>query len=295
MSVMSSKNAARLSIFCAVLAVLVWLWESDTAMDAMVLFVTAGIIPGTGVVLTPEQMYIFMGLVMLLVVLLLCKKAMGRGRQNMRIFWRGGHAAVHAYREAVQQAGSKAVQPGMVVSVPALAIKHTRVAAAPSVSEAVEAPAVVPTERPVAAYKATSKAKHTKDNVVTQPTTEDRPVIVITVPGGPGHLKQLWQRMQPTVLASAGRVLEAILQGMHVVDVWVRRAIEAIRAYAVQSWEWAEPRIRTMDKQIEYAVKGNKHSAAALKAGDAAVKSAVAYSTLIRTKMGQRMTRTPEK
>lgn len=290
---MSSKNAARLSIFCAVLAVLVWLWESDTAMDAMVLFVTAGIIPGTGVVLTPEQMYIFMGLVMALVVLLLCKKAMGRGAQNMRIFWRGGHAAVHAYKEAIQHAGATAMQPGAVVSVPALAIKHARVAASPAVTEAVK-PQAAPEKAHITA-KAPKKAAHvTTDNAASE-TAEDRPVIVITVPGGPGRLKQLWQRMQPMLLAWAGRILETILQGMHTVDIWVRRAIETVRVYAIDAWAWAEPRIRAFDKQIETALKGNRHSAAALKLGDAAVKSALAYSTLIRTKMGHRMTRTPEK
>jgi hypothetical protein len=49
-----------------------------------------------------------------------------------------------------------------------------------------------------------------------------------------------------------------------------------------------------LDKNIEQAVKGNKQAAAVLRAGAVAAKTTRAYSTLVRTKMGQRLSRTPE-
>ncbi len=43
-----------------------WLWQSDAAMNAVVLFCTAGVVPFSGTVLTPAQMYLFLGAVLLL-------------------------------------------------------------------------------------------------------------------------------------------------------------------------------------------------------------------------------------
>jgi len=45
-----------------------WLWHSDAALNALILFCTAGVVPITGKVLTPEQMYLVMGGVLLVSV-----------------------------------------------------------------------------------------------------------------------------------------------------------------------------------------------------------------------------------
>jgi hypothetical protein len=268
---MSSKNAARLSLFCAVLAVLIWLWESDSALNAVVLFITAGEVPGTGVILTPGQMYIVMAVVLSLGIILLFGGAIANGMQYVRIFWRGGRVAARAYKEALHtptsaltEASGMVIRPTAVVNVPALAIKHTKAA------------------------QSTAAAAH----ITKRQKSES--AVVITIPGGPGHIALRWRRIRPVLIVATGRVLELIVRGMHTADIWMRRGIVLVQTYTVQAWRWTEPRIRVLDKNIEQAVKGNKQAAAVLRAGAVAAKTTRAYSTLVRTKMGQRLSRTPE-
>lgn len=275
---MSSKNAAKLSIFCAAIAVVMWLWESDSALDALFTFVTAGEVPGTDVILTTDQTYVVVGALLLVVLVLLFRRNIGRSIRHSRIFWRGGRAAVKAYKQAVAEAGGQILRAGSIVtSVPALAVKYTTLGDGHTGKK---------TGAKAQAAHARKQRHHASE--------EERPAVVITVPAMPSRLSVWWEQARPVIIAAFGRALAWCLAGVGMAEVGVRRAAAVIRTYAIAAWRYTEPRIRAFDKKIEQTLKGNKRSAAALRGTTAAYQTALARIALLRTRSSDRLRRAPE-
>jgi hypothetical protein len=81
---MSTKAIVVLGLFGAAFVALKMMWDSDAALDAIILFGTAGVVPGTGVILTPAQVYMVLAAVLVLSVLLIFGKDIWRGVRRVR-------------------------------------------------------------------------------------------------------------------------------------------------------------------------------------------------------------------
>lgn len=86
---MSNKTIVKLGLFFAGIIGLWQLWESDTAIDAIVVFSTSGIVPGTGIVLSPEQVYMVLGGFLVLVIMALFWKQTSRPFRALLRLWQG--------------------------------------------------------------------------------------------------------------------------------------------------------------------------------------------------------------
>jgi uncharacterized membrane protein len=73
------KKTLILVVFGLAALVTVWdLLQIDAFDNAMLQFATAGVVPGTGVVLTPNQVYVVLGVVLLLAICLIFHKELVR-------------------------------------------------------------------------------------------------------------------------------------------------------------------------------------------------------------------------
>lgn len=82
---MRKTTIITLGLFCAVLLAAKWAWEQDAILNAIVLFGTAGVVPGTDIVLSPRQVYIVLGVVLVLSVVGIFSKNIGQGVRAARM------------------------------------------------------------------------------------------------------------------------------------------------------------------------------------------------------------------
>lgn len=97
---MSNKTVVQLGLFCATLVALKWLWENEAALNAIVLFGTAGVVPGTDIVLTPEQVYMVLGGVLFVSVVAIFWRNIVRTVRRSRTFWVASRGSVPEEGEA---------------------------------------------------------------------------------------------------------------------------------------------------------------------------------------------------
>jgi hypothetical protein len=235
---MSKKTLVRLGLVCAIGFGLWRLWENDAVINAVILFSTAGVVPGTDIVLTPEQVYIVLGAILLLSIFVIFAKEIKRDVRAVRAAWRhwrergGGLAAAEAVtEEIVAEAEVEARNTS----------RRSRKAAKLAVAQAT---------LPVAAVAAAA--------------TGERPAVVIAVQQGPGRWQLLWRMVRPRLIIAVGATLEMIIKAADHSVVWASRATMLAYGKCVQAWLWVEPYLRRFDARIEHTLKGNKDIAAML-------------------------------
>jgi len=85
---MRKKTIIQLGLFAAGLYGLWWLWENDAAINAVVVFSTAGVVPGTRIVLSPEQVYVVLGGILGVAIIGIFWKQWVRAARFTRQTWR---------------------------------------------------------------------------------------------------------------------------------------------------------------------------------------------------------------
>ncbi|HSX17459.1 MAG TPA: hypothetical protein VLH86_05165 [Patescibacteria group bacterium] len=95
---MSRKTIIKLGSVFAILYGLWKLWENDAAVNALVVFCTAGVVPFSHIVLTPDQVYFVLASIMFLAVVGIFWKQWFRAARTLRSLWR--KTAVEAIADA---------------------------------------------------------------------------------------------------------------------------------------------------------------------------------------------------
>jgi hypothetical protein len=85
---MSKRTLLKLGLISAIGFGLWRLWESDAVINAVILFSTAGVVPGTNIVLSPEQVYIVLGTILIVSILVIFHKEFKRDARAVRTAWR---------------------------------------------------------------------------------------------------------------------------------------------------------------------------------------------------------------
>jgi hypothetical protein len=268
---MSKKTVLKLGLICAIGFGLWRLWENDAAINAVILFCTAGVVPGTNTVLTPEQVYIVLGTVLCASLMLIFAKEVKRDVRAIRTAW-------HHWR---QKGGTLAAAEEVAQSI---------VADAEAAAE--QAPIrLTPSRRSARTKKTTAAGLPVA--AVAAAATSGRPAVVIPVQKGPGLWQRIWAAVRPRLIIALGATLEAVLKAADHTVVWAsRRSLQAYGA-AAQGWRWLEPRLRRFDALLERKLKANKDVAALLHFLGEAVKLANARMAELRARF-TRIHRAPE-
>jgi hypothetical protein len=253
---MSKKTYLKLGLIFAIVYGLWRLWENDAAVNAFILFCTAGIVPGTGVELTPEQVYIVLGSILFVSIMLIFAKELARDMRAIRSAWRNWR------QKAIMATG-----------------EHQIVEDAEIIHDVVTVAATDPQPQAVVA------AKH-------EPA-ESKPVVVIALPQQPGFFAKMWQATRPKLIIALGASLETLLKFADRTAVLGSRASMRAYGYGMQFWLWVEPYLRKFDKWLERTLKSNKDVAAVLHIWSEFLKTANVRLLELRMRM-TRVPRTPD-
>jgi hypothetical protein len=251
---MSKKTFMKLGLICAIVYGLWSLWENDAAVNAFILFCTAGVVPGTGVELTPQQVYIVLGSILFIAIMLIFAKEVRRDIRAVRTAWRNWR------QKAIMSTGEHQI----VEEVTTHTVTITATDPQPQLAAIVE-----------------------------QKPEEARPVVVIALPHQPGLFARMWQSVRPKLIIATGATLEALLKAADRTAVLISRGSMRVYGYGVQAWLWVEPYLRRFDKWLERTLKSNKDIAAGLHLWSEFLKSANVRLVELRARLA-RIPRAPE-
>ncbi|HUC89294.1 MAG TPA: hypothetical protein VMR45_00670 [Patescibacteria group bacterium] len=215
------------TIFGLVLVVGLWnLLQIEVFDNAVLQFITAGMVPGTDIVLTPLQMYWAMGIFFVVSFCLIFFKQLKHGISSL----------YHLIRRTKRQE------------------KATEFEAA-----AIEAATAAETE-----------AEEVVEHIEASKLSE--PVVVIATPRRPGKVSLAIQFLKPRAVRLFNFTVRHTKRLFWLSMAYARTTGVYISIQTVRAWQWAEPRIRQMDKKIEQKLKSNKDIAVHLRFMKEAVK-----------------------
>lgn len=246
---MAGKKASlKFGIFLAAICGLWLLWENDAVMDALMSFIMAGVVPGSGKVLTPEQMYAIMGATLLLAIMVIFRSETTRAVRRRK-------RAVIEVAEEIEIPEVVVEQPEpFVMPEPILVIKLPRQPGL--ISRAWRGLQRQLTRAVSAGWRASVLNSKMVVAFV-------RVILVATYN---------WQK-------EARRALGALLQkGLVVLRGWLVK-------FAITVWVYAEPKLYQFDKFIERKLKENKDTAAMLRSCSEFIRQANLRITDIRTRL----------
>lgn len=224
------RNILIVLVFGAAAIVGVWdLLQIQAFDNALMQFATAGVVPGTHVVLTPGQMYVVLSVILVAAICLMFRKALVRD-------WRDFTRTAFSRRSATP--AQEPATPPAAILVPSV-LPEAPVEVPPVFAErAVPAPAQVPAPRPA---------------------------VVITIPGSPGLLlrgmRACRQWVRPASIRAWQWVVTRSIDDTLQLAALVRQLSRATWRNAVRAWHYMEPHIRAMDARIERRVKQNATAA----------------------------------
>lgn len=192
-------------IFGLSLVIVLWrLLQVEAFDNALLQFVTAGMIPGTKIILTPNQVYWVMGVFLLVSLIIIFLKQIVR--------------ALSFARHKTDTA-SEDVMP----------------ATAEEIAKSLDGP---------------------------RPDELKKPV---TPAGGQGKLGSslitlgfMWTQIEPYIKAAGKKAYIYSKTACRQAYRYARAGAKWLHANAVIAWQWAEPRMRQLDKKIESRLKSNK-------------------------------------
>ncbi|MET0779456.1 MAG: hypothetical protein ABWY71_01340 [Candidatus Saccharimonadales bacterium] len=252
---MSKKTFLKLGLICAILYGLWRLWENDAAVNAFILFCTAGIVPGTNVELTPEQVYIVLGSILFVAIMLIFAKEVLRDIRAVRSAWRNWR------QKAIMATGEHHI-----------------------VEEVTAAHSVTVTGTDLQPQTAAFAERKPEGSA---------PVVVIALPRQPGIFARMWRATRPKLIIAVGATLETILKAADRTAVLASRGSLQLYRYGMQFWLWVEPYLRRFDKWLERTLKSNKDIAAFLHMWSEFLKSANVRLVELRARLA-RAPRSPE-
>jgi|GEM_PF-2734234 len=225
------------------LAALVGVWDLlqvEAFDNAVVQFATAGVVPGTGVVLSTEQVYVVLACFLLVFICLLFRKGIMRDIRAIR--------SAMVTPEGLRNEAEETETP--VVAAPVAA------AAEPS-----------------------AQAASGQPKPPTQPAPRaPRPIVIITIPRAPGFIRKsiayVRPRIKPTAVTAWTMFKRRSRQDAVAVAAFSRKTAARSRVYAIRAWRYAEPRIRDYDARIERTLKRNDIIAQILHEADQFSKNA---------------------
>jgi hypothetical protein len=260
---MSKRTLLKLGLISAIGFGLWRLWESDAVINAVILFSTAGVVPGTNIVLSPEQVYIVLGTILIVSILVIFHKEFKRDARAVRTAWRQWRT------RGGSLAAAEVVTEGIVAEAEA------EVQAKPSGVRARKKPEVLPVAAVAAAV------------------TGERPAVVIPVATGPSRMQLLWRMVRPRLIIALGVTLETIIKVADRSVVWTSRASMRVYGRCVRAWLWTEPHFRRFDAWLERTLKRNKDVAAMLHLWGEFLKLVNAHIAELRARL-TRIPRAPE-
>ncbi|HEV7454049.1 MAG TPA: hypothetical protein VGO07_02205 [Candidatus Saccharimonadales bacterium] len=252
---MSKKTFLKLGLLCAIVYGLWRVWENDAVVNAFILFCTAGIVPGTGVELTPEQVYIVLGSILFVAIMLIFAKEVRRDIRAVRSAWRNWR------QKAIMATGEHRI----IEEITAHTVTVTATGPQPQAMEAIM-------DKPA----------------------ESKPVVVIVLPRQPGRFAKFWRAARPKLIIALGVTLETIIKAADRAAVLASRGSLQLYRYGMQAWLWMEPHLRQFDKWLERTLKSNKDIAALLHIWSDFLKSANARLVELRARLAARIPRAPE-
>jgi hypothetical protein len=231
------RNILVVLVFGAAAIIGVWdLLQIEAVDSALLQFATAGVVPGTGVILTPGQVYVSLCVILLLVVCLLFRKSLIRD-------W-------HDFRRSAFSSHTVDTSAPRTSFAAATVQQESRTSSAPRTSFT---PITPPAPQQVPASLAPTP--------VLDPASSSRPAVIITIPATPGVLVRSLRAITAWLKPASGRAWRSIKTRSRqdaklLIKLFNRYRREAWRAM-VRAWRYTEPRIREIDAYIELQLKSN--------------------------------------
>lgn len=237
-----TKASLKFGMFLAAVCGLWWLWENDAAMDALMSFIMAGVVPGSGKVLTPEQMYAIMGATLLLAIMIIFRSETNR---------------------AVRRRRRPVIEPIESIEMPEVVVKQPDPQPKPVIEPQPALVIHIPGQR-----GAISRGLHAMRSHLARSASSGRRAAAVN-----GNLVVAFSRVilvatynwQKDVRYTLGVLAKKAVARL---SVWLKLLRGLMVKLAITTWVFAEPKLYRFDKFIERKLKENKDTAAMLRASN---------------------------